>query len=53
MYASEYVHISLVPRLSATAYFTSCEKKLGREPGNEAMCTLGSYTVAIIMGGTL
>ena len=37
------VATSLVPRLSAqlffarsTAYFTTYEKKLGREPGNEA-----------------
>ena len=33
---------SLVPRLSAQlffAYFTACEKKLGREPGNEAIDT--------------
>ena len=40
LHSAFYEFISLVPRLSAQlffAYFTTCEKKLGREPGNEAM----------------
>ncbi len=30
---------SLVPRLSVQLFFTTCEKKLDREPGNEANTT--------------
>ena len=44
------ISYSLVPRLSAqlffahskiSGYFTTCEKKLGREPGNEAKLAIG------------
>ena len=58
MPANMSLGLSLVPRLSAQlffAYFTTCEKKLGREPGNEARLGLQyarpTSTVLVTMGG--
>ena len=52
-----YTATSLVPRLSAqlffarskiSGYFTTCEKKLGREPGNEATLPQELHSLLII-----
>ena len=46
-------YYSLVPRLSVQlffAYFTTCEKKLDREPGNEANVTMQLQCIAAFEG---